>query len=119
MWFGDPNLKFNACHKAPVLILCLGYRKEYDNVIITCFIQDIQLEDESSEMKSAKEALLLWCQRKTAGYAHHTIDTFYSGWFSEDVIPTSSLPVLSLYLLLVTLTTPSPTPPTHMAGILE
>lgn len=37
-------------------------------VILRFQIQDIEVEDESSERKSAKEALLLWCQRKTAGY---------------------------------------------------
>ena len=36
-------------------------------VILRFQIQDIEEEDESSETKSAKEALLLWCQRKTAG----------------------------------------------------
>jgi spectrin beta len=37
-------------------------------VILRFQIQDIEVEDESSEKKSAKAALLLWCQRKTAGY---------------------------------------------------
>lgn len=39
-------------------------------VILRFQIQDIEVEDESSEKKSAKAALLLWCQRKTAGYVY-------------------------------------------------
>ncbi|XP_064623906.1 spectrin beta chain, non-erythrocytic 2-like isoform X3 [Lineus longissimus] len=53
-------------------------------IILRFQIQDIQIEideeDESSEKKSAKEALLLWCQRKTAGYPHVKIDNFSSSW---------------------------------------
>src|SRR5687768_16848699 len=31
-------------------------------------------------MKHAKEALLLWCQRKTLGYPNVKIDNFTSSW---------------------------------------
>ncbi|XP_065831864.1 alpha-actinin-1-like [Oscarella lobularis] len=36
-------------------------------IILRFQIQDISIEDESREIKSAKDALLLWCQRKTKG----------------------------------------------------
>lgn len=36
----------------------------------------------SSEKKSAKDALLLWCQRKTHGYPNVQIDNFTSSWRS-------------------------------------
>ncbi|XP_063958759.1 spectrin beta chain, non-erythrocytic 5-like isoform X1 [Lytechinus pictus] len=52
-------------------------------VILRFQIQDIQVEDDgSTETKSAKEALLLWCQRKTAGYPGVDVRNFTSSWRS-------------------------------------
>ncbi|XP_071833448.1 spectrin beta chain, non-erythrocytic 1-like isoform X4 [Apostichopus japonicus] len=50
-------------------------------IILRFQIQDISFEDEDNqETKSAKDALLLWCQMKTAGYENVNIRNFTSSW---------------------------------------
>ncbi|XP_074649217.1 spectrin beta chain-like isoform X2 [Tubulanus polymorphus] len=52
-------------------------------IILRFQIQDIVIEDDdggSHEKRSAKEALLLWCQRKTHGYPHCKIKNFSGSW---------------------------------------
>uniref|UniRef100_A0A182PG07 Spectrin beta chain n=1 Tax=Anopheles epiroticus TaxID=199890 RepID=A0A182PG07_9DIPT len=55
-------------------------------IILRFQIQEIEIdvdeENESSEKKSAKDALLLWCQRKTHGYQHVHITDFTNSWRS-------------------------------------
>ncbi|XP_044008912.1 spectrin beta chain, non-erythrocytic 5 isoform X1 [Aphidius gifuensis] len=53
-------------------------------IILRFQIQEIEIdvdeENESSEKKSAKDALLLWCQRKTNGYPDVNIQDFTGSW---------------------------------------
>ncbi|XP_069773508.1 spectrin beta chain, non-erythrocytic 1-like isoform X2 [Narcine bancroftii] len=50
-------------------------------IILRFQIQDITVEtDDYRETRSAKDALLLWCQMKTAGYPNVNIRNFTSSW---------------------------------------
>ncbi|KAK3578499.1 hypothetical protein CHS0354_007749 [Potamilus streckersoni] len=50
-------------------------------IILRFQIQDITIEEsDNSETKSAKDALLLWCQMKTAGYANVNVRNFTTSW---------------------------------------
>eukprot|EP00061_Rhincodon_typus_P013494 g39898.t1 len=50
-------------------------------IILRFQIQDITVEThDNRETRSAKDALLLWCQMKTAGYSNVNIRNFTSSW---------------------------------------
>ncbi|XP_018423798.1 PREDICTED: spectrin beta chain, erythrocytic-like [Nanorana parkeri] len=49
-------------------------------IILRFQIQDIVVETKGSETRSAKDALLLWCQMKTAGYPNVNVTNFTSSW---------------------------------------
>jgi hypothetical protein len=49
-------------------------------IILRFQIQDIDIVDENKERRSAKDALLLWCQMKTADYDNVNIVNFTSSW---------------------------------------
>ncbi|XP_052667894.1 spectrin beta chain, erythrocytic [Harpia harpyja] len=50
-------------------------------IILRFQIQDIIMQtQEGRETRSARDALLLWCQMKTAGYSHVDVTNFTSSW---------------------------------------
>jgi len=50
-------------------------------IILRFQIQDIQVEmEDNKETKSAKDALLLWCQMKTADYPNVKVNNFTTSW---------------------------------------
>lgn len=50
-------------------------------IILRFQIQDITIDEvDNQETKSAKDALLLWCQMKTAGYNSVNVRNFTSSW---------------------------------------
>ncbi|MCL4134690.1 UNVERIFIED_CONTAM: hypothetical protein GTU68_033976, partial [Idotea baltica] len=50
-------------------------------IILRFQIQDITIEEtDNQETRSAKDALLLWCQMKTAGYHNVNIRNFTTSW---------------------------------------
>ncbi|XP_032820091.1 spectrin beta chain, non-erythrocytic 1-like isoform X1 [Petromyzon marinus] len=50
-------------------------------IILRFQIQDISVQTEDSkETRSAKDALLLWCQMKTAGYPNVNVHNFTTSW---------------------------------------
>lgn len=50
-------------------------------IILRFQIQDITIEEaDNKETKSAKDALLLWCQMKTAGYSNVNVRNFTTSW---------------------------------------
>ncbi|KAL5276086.1 SPTBN1 family protein [Megaselia abdita] len=50
-------------------------------IILRFQIQDITIEEvDNKETKSAKDALLLWCQMKTAGYPNVNVRNFTTSW---------------------------------------
>lgn len=55
-------------------------------IILRFQIQEIEIEvnedDVSSEKKSAKDALLLWCQRRTSGHPNVNVQDFTGSWRS-------------------------------------
>jgi len=59
-------------------------------IILRFQIQEIEIdvdeENDSSEKKSAKDALLLWCQRKTNGYPGVNIQDFTGELFNLHTI---------------------------------
>nr|XP_002732400.1 PREDICTED: spectrin beta chain, non-erythrocytic 5-like [Saccoglossus kowalevskii] len=68
----------DICDGNPILILGLIW-----TIILRFQIQEVELEDDddaSRQARSAKDSLLIWCQRKTAGYPGVNVTNFTTSW---------------------------------------
>ncbi|XP_078000869.1 spectrin beta chain, non-erythrocytic 5-like isoform X3 [Glandiceps talaboti] len=66
----------DICDGNPILILGLIW-----TIILRFQIQEVELDDdETAGQRSAKDSLLIWCQRKTAGYPNVDVHNFTSSW---------------------------------------
>lgn len=69
-------------------------------IILRFQIQEIEIdvdeENDSSEKKSAKDALLLWCQRKTNGYPGVNIQDFTGSYAIDELLHSISWQIICL-----------------------
>jgi len=86
MLLDNVELAFNMLDKAGVKTNFLKTHHLVDSDgkmilgMIWSIILDYQIKGISVEELSAKEGLLLWCQRKTAGYKDVKVDNFTTSW---------------------------------------
>jgi len=80
------DLGLKLLHELKVPLVSIGAEDIADGNMklilgmIWTIIQKFQIEDISEEELSSKEALLLWCKKKTQGYNNVKVENFHTTW---------------------------------------